>query len=202
MADYGISVPTAQVTTGNVATVNDKYDTTKPLNGAVNPLGRRYDGVVTSVSNPSGYPVAYRYVQYNPTAAVTLNASGASQNVPGVVYWKDETFTDVTPTYSEGLGGSIAAANVAPFVAGLLLNPSATATYFVFIQVAGLLPKCVVPASTTIGDELIGTATGAALQWTRAAAGTAIANKVSAWGASASSGSPNLGDIYITIETL
>ena len=35
----GMLLATMQISTGNVATVNDPYDTTKENNGAKNPLG-------------------------------------------------------------------------------------------------------------------------------------------------------------------
>jgi hypothetical protein len=199
MSDFGQSIATAQVTTGNPATVNDAYDTTKFNNGARNPLGRKYYSTVTSASNPSGYPVAYRYVRYNPTTPPTLHASGTSQNVPGLCYWKDETFTQVTPVQAEALGGAIAGVNAAAFAAGILLNGSMTSGNYCFIQVFGLLPNCVVPANVTIGDQMIGSS-ATSLAFTRFAAASTSSLKVAAFGASASSGTPNLGDAWVVIE--
>jgi len=42
MSQYGSSIQTAQITTGNVRTTIDPRDTTFPNNKAVNPLGEKY----------------------------------------------------------------------------------------------------------------------------------------------------------------
>jgi len=129
---------TPEIFTGNPATVNDPYDATKFNNGARMALGTRF-----YQTDSSNRLLKYRYVRYNPTAAVTLTAG---TNVPGVVYWKDNTFTIVTPTASEGVSTKLNQ------VAGYLLNASATAGNYVCIQVAGYLSSAVVGGGTAIDD--------------------------------------------------
>jgi len=131
-----------EVSTGNVATVRDAFDATKARNGAKNPLGKAF-----YVEDSSGRILKYRYVQYNPTAAVTLTLN---TNVPGIVFWKDNAHTIVTPTMSEGI------TTKANNVAGYLLNASVLDTEYCFIQVAGYLSNAVVAASTAIDDVMIG----------------------------------------------
>jgi len=134
--------PTPEVFTGNVATVNDPFNANVFNNGA-----RMAPGTRVYQTDSSGRLLKYRYVRYNPTAAVTLTAN---TNVPGVVYWKDNTFTVVTPTLSEGITTG------KNQVAGYLLNANATAGNFVFIQVAGYLANAVVAAGTAIDGVQIG----------------------------------------------
>src|ERR1700681_366802 len=122
-------LPTPEIFTGNVATVNDPFDTTKPNNGA-----RMLVGMRIYQMDSSGRLLKYRYVRYNPTAAATLTAN---TNVPGVVYWKDNTFGVVTPTASEGITTKINQ------IAGYLLNAGVTAGNYCFIQVAGYLANAV-----------------------------------------------------------
>jgi hypothetical protein len=138
-------LPTPEIFTGNVLTVNDPYNTNNPNNGA-----RMYPGMRFYQQDSSGRLLKYRYVRYNPTAAVTLTAN---TNVPGVVYWKDNTFGIVTPTASEGVTTKINQ------IAGYLLNALVTAGNYTVIQVAGYLSNAVVAASTAIDDLQIGLAT-------------------------------------------
>jgi hypothetical protein len=150
-------IPTPEIFTGNVLTVNDPYDTTKPNNGARMILGMRF-----YQQDSSGRLLKYRYVRYNPTAAVTLTAN---TNVPGVVYWKDNTFGIVTPTASEGVTTKINQ------IAGYLLNANVTAGNYTVIQVAGYLSNAVVAASTAIDDLQFGLVTTPLITG-RAASGT------------------------------
>lgn len=146
----GLSL-TPQITTGDIATVNDARDTTKPLNGALNPLGSVWRGF-----DANGRPQVIRYVRYNPTAGIT--------DAVGPVFWKDNTFTVVTPTLSECV---TAAANSA---AGLLLNASVTDGNFIFILTYGYAAAVLVPASTVKDDSLVG---GASQAFVRVASATA-----------------------------
>jgi len=143
-------VPTPEIFTGNPGTVNDPYLTTPSISGLLNNGARMTPGTRFYQTDSSGRLLKYRYVRYNPTAAVTLTAG---TNVPGVVYWKDNTFTTVTPTASEGISTKINQ------IAGYLLNPNATAGNFVCIQVAGYLSNAVVAAGSAIDDLQIGLAT-------------------------------------------
>lgn len=144
---------TVQVTTGNVATVNDAFDTKKPNNGAKNPLGAAF-----YLSDSSGRIRKYRYVRYNPTAAVTV--------VVGPVFWKDNTFTVVSQTRSESVFG-----DTINSVAGVILNTGITNGNYGFIQVSGFLAAMPVPAATAASDALV-SATGIG-QLARVAAGSA-----------------------------
>lgn len=161
--------------TGSIFTVNDVYSATPPFTGPyLYPNGaRNQPGIARYQSyTPSGgvtpYWVKLRYVRYSPTAAVTFTSGNL---IP--VYWKDLTFTVVTPTSSEsplGLNG----------LAGVLLNTTTTSANltgnWTMIAVAGYLTGIVSAASTAIGDVLIGNATAQTV--TRVAQGTTPTQKV------------------------
>lgn len=168
---HGDFLQTMQVSTGNVATVNDA--------SAQNPLG-----AAIYISDSSGRRRKYRYVRYNPTAAVT--------EIVGPVFWKDNTFTVTTPTRSEGLGGDTL--NVG--LAGILLNALITPGNYGFIQVFGFLAAMPVPALTAASDALV-SATGAQAL-ARVAAGTAPTGRVAAWAITAVSG--GVSDVVVAVE--
>lgn len=172
--------------TPNYANVNDPYvaDTVAGFpfpNGAFVPPGLPFFW-----TDPNGRPIVLKYVRYNPTANVTLSAS----NVPGVVYWKDETKTVVTPTFSESV------LDVTGCEAGILLNAGVTNGNWTIIQCAGFLASCNVPASTAKGDALIG-GDATALVLARVAAGTAPTAQVVAWSWGAVSG--GLADVNLAL---
>lgn len=171
---------TLEISTGNVATVNDLFDSTKFNNGA-----RSSPGAATYISDSSGRLRKYRYVRHNPTAAVT--------EIVGPVYWKDNTFTVVTPTRSESVFGDTINA-----LAGILLNTGVTDGNFVWIQTFGFLAAMPVPASTAASDALV-TATGAQ-QLARVAAATAPTGRVAAWAITAVAG--GVSDVLIAVEDL
>lgn len=175
---------TTEVFTGNPATVNDPFDATKLNNGARVPLG-----TILMLLDSSGRRLKYRYVRYNPTAAVGLVAN---TNVPGVVYWKDNTFTVVTPTMSEGITTTLQS------VAGYLLNAAATAGNFVFIQVGGYLKNAVVAAATAIGDSQVGSGATPLIS-ARVAAATAPTSKIVAGVALAAIAGAQ-ADVLVTAE--
>lgn len=172
----------------NYASVNDAYVTNpgtgSPFpNGAFNPVGQRYlwcDSV--------GRATEICYVRYNPTANVNLTSS----NIPGVVYWTDETKTAVTGTPSESVIGALTGAE-----AGIMLYSSVTNGNYTFIQTGGFLAGCNVPSGTAKGDVLTGvggsptafvlariangsaiTAPPVALAWTAVSAGKSDINLV------------------------
>jgi len=161
MSQYGSSIQTAQITTGNVRTTIDPRDTTFPNNKAVNPLGEKYyDNPVLVVGELSGSPVAYRYVRYNSTT----NAAWLAEPAP--VYWVDAAHTTVTGTFSEGLTAT--SADIAGYAMPNTTDLSqftgaqlATAVNgnFIWIQVFGRILGAFAPGSTAVGDLLIG-ATG------------------------------------------
>lgn len=171
---------TVEIFTGNVATVNDAYDTTKFNNGA-----RTTPGAAVYISSSTGQLRKYRYVRYNPTAAVTA--------IVGPVYWKDNTFTIVTPTRSESVFGDTINA-----IAGVLLNTSITSGNFGYIQTFGFLAAMAVPALTAQSDALV-SATGAQAL-ARVAAGTAPTGRVVAFAITAVSGGNS--DVLIACEDI
>jgi hypothetical protein len=181
---------TPQITTGDWTTVNDPYLTPPPAeynypypNGAQNPLGASY-----VVRDSSGRIKRIRYVRLSGTAAYSLNVS----TLPGIVYWKDETFQVVTPTMSECVTTK---PNLA---AGFLVNQKATNGYFVFIETAGFLASCQVPSSTAVDDALYGAA--GAFTMARTASGTAPTQRVAAFALTAISG--GVSDVFVALESL
>lgn len=168
--------PTGQITTGNPATVNDAYDTTKFNNGA-----KMTPGAAVYQVDASGRVLKYRYVRLNCTAAPTF--------IVGPVFWKDNTFTVVTALSTEAIMGQNG-------MAGVLVNASATNGNWVLIQVAGYLALMTVAASTNVGDALFATS-GTQLTG-RTAAQTAPTNRVLAWAITSTSSGKS--DILITCE--
>lgn len=195
MAQYAPSDQNIQVTTGNVRTVLDVRDTTKPNNGAPNALGSSYYDNPTSTANPNGVPVKYRYVRYNSTANSAVKAA------PGLVYWVDNTYTTVTSTMSEGITGTL------NDVAGFMMVNSTdlttlTATLlngnFVWICVGGYVKAAIVAAATAVGDAEVGG--GAAWVPVRVASGTAPTGRPAGFALTAISGST--ADVYVTCESI
>jgi hypothetical protein len=175
------SLQTMEISTGNVATVNDAYVSNVasyngPQAGALNPLGG-----AMYLTDTSARRLKYRYVRLNCTAPPTF--------IVGPVYWKDNTYTVVTALSSEALYG------INSF-AGVLLNVNATNGNYVFIQTAGHLGGVVVAASTAAGDAII-PATGTQL-FGRTAANTAPTNIVAAWAETAIASLKS--DINICVE--
>jgi hypothetical protein len=211
MSLISVSGQTAQVTTGNVRTSIDAFDSTKPNNGAVNPIGMKYFDSVGSLPTSSGgtavltfpgyfgAPVAYRYVRFKGTAAPAINTG------PALVWWQDATFTSVTPTKSEAIGGGNS------FPAGfLMLNSTDVSTMttailngggngsFVWIAVAGLV-KSAVSAATAAGDKLMGGAADWATNGgsTIVTATTAATSRIAGYAVAASP-----ADVLVVIEGL
>lgn len=197
MANFGPAVQTAQISSGDPRTTLDLYDATKPANDAQNELGEAYyykAGV--SASNPYGYWQKLRYVRFNAAnnAAVVTG--------PAAVYWTDEARTTVSGNSSDGFTGTLAD------VAGILLtcnnatigrsglNNSTLNGNFVWICVGGLVPSCVVPNSTAVGDWLIGLAGNFSMN--RIAAGNA--STYPAVGFAQSNNNSNFADVLVTLE--
>lgn len=160
-------LPTAEIFTGNPATVNDAYDTTKLNNGARIAPGT----AIYTVDSTTGGVLKWRYVRLN----TTVDAA----KVYGPVYWKDNTYQVVTQKDTEALMGLNG-------IAGVLVNTNATNGSFVFICVSGHLAAMPIAASTAAGDSIIG-ATGTQLT-ARVAKGTAPTNTVLAMAETAVSG--------------
>ena len=143
------------------ATYQDTYDSTLPNKGARNPLGSRW--VYQDSSNRN---VVLAFVRVNATVAPgTLYC--------GPVYWKDNTFTVVTPVFTEGF-------NSANMVAGVLVNTGITNGNFTWIIVSGYCgassdtgwgAAIQSAGSVAIGDGVIG-ATGSSQAVARQTAGT------------------------------
>jgi hypothetical protein len=153
------SLPTAEVFTGNPATVNDAYDTTKLNNGARIALGTAIY-VIDPAATSTGGVQKWRYVRVNSTVAATF--------VVGPVYWKDNTYQTVTQKTSEALMGLNG-------LAGLMVNVNLTNGNFTFILVSGHYSAVPLTAGNP-GDTVIG-ATGTQLV-TNVAANTAPTNTV------------------------
>jgi hypothetical protein len=154
--------PTAEVFTGNPATVNDLYNATPPFTGYPYPNGARNvpgRSVYMYTGTTLNTYCCYRYVRYNPTATVTLVAG---QLPP--VYWVDVAQTTVSPTASEGIAGVNG-------IAGVLLNMKVTAGNWTYIQVSGYLVGMISNTGCVAGSVATGNAT--ALTVTITAAGTA-----------------------------
>lgn len=197
MAQFGASIQTAQVSTGNFQTTIDQFVpglAGYPTNpGARNQVGAAYYDATGSLSNPNGVPGKYRYVRYNSTANPTVTA-GISP-----VYWTDATFTTVSGVMSEGLFGVNS-------IAGLLMpNTNALATLtatvlngnFVWICVGGYVAGVTAPGATAAGDSII----GAAGNFTpaRVAAGTAPTNRAIGFATTAIAG--GLCNVLVTLES-
>ena len=105
MAQFGASIQTAQVTSGNFQTTVDPY--VSGYAGYPNNPGERsipgaaYYDSTGSFSNPWGAPGKYRYVRYYDSA----NTAITTLTAPAPCYWTDNTFTTVTPVYSQSPGG-------------------------------------------------------------------------------------------------
>ena len=91
----------AAITSGNVRTAIDTYNTALYNNGALNALGSLY-AIPPSPANVgigSGSALIVRYVRYNSTA----NPSGVAGPAP--VYYTDETLTTVSGVSTESAAG-------------------------------------------------------------------------------------------------
>ena len=157
-------IPTAEIYTGNPATVQDAYVTSPGVGNYLMPNGARvYPGSAVYWRDSGGHVVKLRYVRYNPVTAVSAVAGGP-------VYWIDTTLTQVSCNSADAVAGQNG-------IAGALLNINVTNGGgtsnwpWVYIQVAGYNSALLAAASTTGGDINYGGA--AAFATTRVAAGAA-----------------------------
>lgn len=215
MAQFGASIQTAQVTTGNFRTTVDQFVsgyTGYPGNPGARaiPGSSYYDstGSFTAVTtatpygNEFGPPGKYRYVRYYSTSNPALTGLTA----PAPVYWVDTTYTTVTPLYSESVTGGInALAGVlmvnTTSISGLVnANPTTGQTQlqgnFVWICVGGLVTGALGVTSTAADDAIIGAT--ASFTVARVAAGTPPTNHILGWAQSAL-GTPAAGQINLLV---
>jgi len=157
-------IPTAEIFTGNPATVADAYVASPGVGNYLMPNGARvYPGSAVYWRDSGGHVIKLRYVRYNPVTAASAVAGGP-------VYWIDTTLTQVSCNSADAVAGWNG-------IAGALLNASVTNTNgttnwpWVYIQVAGYNASLLAAASTTGGDTNYGGTT--AFSTTRTAAGTA-----------------------------
>jgi hypothetical protein len=219
MAQYGPSIQTAQVTTGNFRTTVDPYVTgyagypTNPGNRAI-PGSAYYDSggasstatTATPFDNEFGRPGKYRYVRYYDSAATALT----NLTAPAPVYWVDANYTTVTPVYSQSLTGGINClagllmVNTTDLPSLVIANPTATQTQlngnFVWICVAGYVAGAIGATSTAADDAVIGSTT--TFTPGRTVANTAPTNRVLGWAMSALN-TPATGQInlLVTLES-
>ena len=185
------------VSTGNPATVLDKYDSTVLANNARNPLGtKHYDPAIPFK--------AWRYVRYQSTANVAVQAG------PAVVWWTDNTYTTVTSTVaSEAMSRSQVAGILAMSTAAASgplagLTGAAAATLlngnFVFVQVCGHLAGCLVAALTDVGDYGFATQAnwGTTGGFSRVQEGLAITDRPVFFAETAVGA--GVADVFITVE--
>jgi len=148
----------------------DPYDSTKPNNGARNPLGTTYyipPPSCGSLTLPSvaGYGAGLwvRYVLYKSTANPAMAAG------PAPVYYTDNTFTTVSGKFTEGViasksvsaagwllpnTGSVAGVGVGSAISATILNNGGNGS-FVFVGIAGFIPSAYLAAGSA-GDMLYG----------------------------------------------
>lgn len=164
MAQFGPSIQTATISTGNFQTTIDAYNASsfaaypEPY-GARNPLGASYYDNPGSNSNPYGTYTKYRYVRYNSTANPALTAVTG----PFIVYWTDATFTTVSPVSTESLTGglNLIAGLAMPNVTALTtLTASGLNGNYCWIAVGGYVSGVyIAAAAVTAGLVLSGSAT-------------------------------------------
>lgn len=183
------------------ASVIDTYNTALENNGLPQPLGSVYfaplnPAVVGAAANGSGLQAGYKYVRYNPTTSQTIQAG------PALVYWKDETFTTVTPLASEAYN----TANSVNSIAGWLLPNTTTTPGLLaatlngnacWIQIAGFLSQAYTGVAVAAGISLQGGATGATA-WASATPAVAGSRPL-AWALTAAVSTAFLADLYIPL---
>jgi len=150
------------ITTGNIYTTIDTYNTSLLNNGAQNPLGATYTFPVTvpiTGTNGQAWPLTIKYVRYFPTAADNFIAA------PGLVYFTDETGTTVSGKYNDGTGGfgingvagwcPLNTTNYPGSLTGAQLL-AAVKGNFIWIITGGFITGAESAASVAAGDYLIG----------------------------------------------
>jgi len=126
---------TPQITTGDVATVNDAT----PQNDL---------GVIYLTVDASNNLVKYKYVKMGATVPATGTAGAP-------VYYTDATRSIVTNTVTEAFSHATSSFGANGSFAGLLLNASVTNGYYIWILVEGYFASVTAPASVVKGDVLV-----------------------------------------------
>lgn len=186
------------ISTGNVYTNVDTYNSALLNNGAVVPPGSEYQLPINEAQvsqNGIGWPLTVKYVRYLSTAADNFIAS------PGPVYFTDETGTVVSGNPADGSDFGINALagwcpiNTTNYPGGLtgaqLL--AAVKGNFIWIITGGFIKGARSAASVAAGDYLIGSAS--AFLPARMIANTAPTNTVA--GLALTAVSSNLSDIVV-----
>ena len=190
---FGIDYPV--ISSGSAFTSIDPYNSALENNGAQNILGAIYQtplsANVLASAKGQGSNRYLKYVRYNPTASQALKTG------PAIVYWKDETFTTVTPTSTESFMG------INGIAGWLLYNTTTTSAAvaadingnYVFIHVGGFLANAWVTAATVAGLPILGAAGSFATG--TVAANTAPTNAVAGWTQAAAASS--LVDLFVPL---
>jgi hypothetical protein len=199
--DFGAFGATNPFTGNTPFTAIDPFNAALENNGASQPLGSLYFLPINAAGVPiapattvpgQGLQLALKYVRYNPTTSQTIQAG------PALVYWKDETFTTVTPLFSEAFLPALQSSGVAGWLGyNTTTLPSATAASingnFAWIVVGGFISGAFVTAATA-GQGLYGVATGAA--WATTTTAPAPARLA---GIATTAAAGGLADIYVPL---
>jgi len=201
----------------------DPYDTTKPNNGARNPLGSiafipapsessqyygsgNLGGTLTGSSNGYGSGLWCKYVLYKSATNPAMVAGAAP------VVYIDETFTTVSGSDTDSLGsatiapsfcagwlplntGSVSGIGVGSLISATILNNGGNGSY-VWLILAGFIPSAYLSTGATAGLQL---SMAASANWSvvATAVGTPAVNKVIGYTMTAPSS--NIGDVYACI---
>lgn len=211
MAQFGASIQTAQVTSGNFQTTVDPY--VSGYAGYPNNPGERaipgaayYDSTGT-YSNPWGVPGKYRYVRYYDSANSGAGTALTNLTAPAPCYWTDNTFTTVTPIYSQSWGINGLAGLIMPnttAITGLVVSAATTGQTnlngnYIWICVGGFVSSVVGISGIGAGDAIIGS-TGAFTPG-KISAGTQFTYRVLGFATNAVSTSPYLVNMLVTLES-
>lgn len=180
------------------ASAIDTFNSGLENNGLPQLLGSLYQAPLVGSSQTlagGGLNPIYKYVRYNPTTSQTIQAG------PALVYWKDETFTTVTPLAAEAFNTATSINSIAGW---LLYNttttPGATAAQIngngCWIQVGGFLAAAFLGTGSTAAANvpIVGAGTAGAA-WTTSAT-VAAGNRIAAYTLTAVSAALT-SDLYI-----
>ncbi len=201
------------ISTGNLYTAIDAFNSTLPDNGALNPPGSRWtlpinlaNAIGAQPYKGIGAPLQVAYVLYGSATNPNFLAS------PGLVYWVDKSFTTVSGAVADGAFSTNGVAGwilvnttnypgsyTGATLATLVNNSFSTSTTpysggsYVFIVTGGYIPGATSVASVAAGDYLIGG--GTSFTPARMTAGTAPTNTVAGMAVTAVAG--GLSDVLV-----